>query len=328
MVLALAGAGVWSLVVGLIATTLLRTVLFWQRAGFHPGCELDRAIARRLISFSKYLVFISLLLFATSKIDIAYLGRAADPTQVGFYSLAMTITNLAVDLVASLFGRVTFPAFSRLQEETKRVGRAYLRAMNFITYAALPIIFGIFAVAPAAVIGIYGPKWAPTVALTRILCLFALFRTLSRLTGNVFTSTGHPDVTTKIAIARLVTFSPLLLALGAIWHSNGVAWATSLSMTISGLWSIWLTNRYLAISYRRFTSTIGPQLAAAALMGTGVSLAGLILPVSIASLLPLVALGIVLYAGLLFAFGRHAVRRDIHDILTLLRERQIAKHVP
>lgn len=320
--LALIGGGVWSLVAGQIASTLLRTALFWQRAGFCPRCKLDWAIACRLISFGRYLLFIFLLLFVTSKMDIVYLGRVTDPTQMGFYGLAMTIINLPVDLVASLFGRVTFPAFSKLQEEISRVSRVYLRAMNFVTHAALPIIFGIFAVAPAAVIGIYGPKWAPTVALVRVLCLFAFFRTLARLSGNVFTSTGRPDITTKIALLRLTTFGLLLLTLGAVWYTNGVAWAAALSMTISGLWSIWLTNRYLAISYRRFISTIGPQLAAAALMGAGVSLVGLLLPVSIASLVPLVALGIVLYAGLLLAVGGRAVRRDIGDILMLLREQR------
>jgi O-antigen/teichoic acid export membrane protein len=322
--LALFGVGVWSLIIGLIASTLLRTALFWQRSNFRSSFRFDRPTARRLVSFGKYLVLISLLLFATRNLDTVYLGRITNPTQVGFYGMAMTITNLAVDSVVSPFGRVTFPAFSRLQEEISQVSRAYLRAMNCIAYAALPIIFGIFAVAPAAVIGIYGAKWAPVVTLTRILCLFALFRTLARLTGGVFTATGRPEVTTKIAILRLTIFGLLLLVLGSTWHTEGVAWATALSMMVAGLWSIWLTNRHLAIRHRRFISTIGPQLVAAALMCAGVSLVSLFLPTSLVSLALLVALGVVLYAGLLFAFGGRAVRRDINDILTLLRERQQA----
>lgn len=319
--LALAGGGVWSLVAGLTVSALVRTVLFWQRAGFRPKPRFDRGMACRLVSFGGYLAFISLLLFVTSNLDVAYLGRVADPTQVGFYGLAMTITKLAVDLTASLFGRLTFPVFSRLQEETRQVGRAYLQAMRYSTYAALPMIFGIFAVAPWAVICIYGARWAPAVPLTRILCLFALFRTLSRLVGNVFTATGRPDVSSKIVLFRLSLFGLLLLVLGSRWHASGVAWAAALSRAVSGVWSIWLVNRHLSIPHRRFISAIALQMGAAAVMCVGVTLAGMALETSVFSLVLLVALGVALYAGLLAAFGGRPVRRDLDDILALLRER-------
>lgn len=319
--LALAAHGVWSLVAGLIASTLLRTALLWQCAGLRPKLRFDRVVARRLVSFGGYLVFISLLLFAATKMDVAYLGRMTDPTQVGFYGLALSITALGVDLTTSLFGRVTFPVFSRLQEETRQVGRAYLRAMSYSAYAALPMIFGIFAVAPWAVIGIYGAKWGPAVPLTRILCLFALFRTLARLVGTVFTATGRPDVTTKIIVVRVSLFGLLLLVLGSRWHARGVAWAAGFSMAVSGVWSIWLVNRHLSIPHRRFVSAIALQMGAAAVMCVGVTLTGMAMETSVVSLALLVALGVALYVGLLAAFGGRPVRRDLDDILALLRER-------
>lgn len=319
--LALAARGVWSLVAGLVASTLLRTALFWHCTGLRPKLRFDRVVARRLVSFGRYLVFISLLLFAATKMDIAYLGRVTDPTQVGFYGLAITITSLGVDLTTSLFGRVTFPVFSRLQEDTRQVGRVYLRAIHYSAYAALPMIFGIFAVAPWAVICIYGARWAPAVPLTRILCLFALFRTLARLAGSVFTATGRPDVTTKIIVVRVSLFGLLLLVLGSRWYASGVAWAAGFSMAVSGAWSIWLVNRHLSIPHRRFMSAIALQMGAAAVMCVGVTLTGMALETSVFSLALLVALGVALYAGLLAAFGGRPVRRDLDDILALLRER-------
>lgn len=320
--LAVAGAGVWSLVAGLVASNFFRTLLFWQRAGFRPYLRYDRLVARQLVSFGSHLVLISFLLFGTTKLDVAYLGRITNPTEVGYYGLALTMTNLVVDLVASLFGRVTFPAFAKLQGNKEQIGRAYLRATNFIAYAALPAIGGIFAVAPAAVLGIYGDRWQPAVLLVRILCLFAVFRALSRLSGSIFTATGRPDVTTKIVLVRLLVFAALLFVLGSRWQTVGVAWATSLATVLTSLWSLWLTNRYLEISHRRLLETIWPQVAAAVIMCVGVTMAGRFLPPSIISLVGLGLLGILLYGLFLWVFGGRYVRRDVTDIVGLFQEWQ------
>jgi len=323
--LAYAGFGVSSLVAGLLVAAFLRALLLWQRAGFRPHLCFDWVIAGRLVSFGRYLAFISLLLYATSKLDVVYLAYVADAADVGYYGLAVTITNLAVDLVASLFGRVTFPAFSALQDDVRRVGRAYLRAVSFMTYAAFPIAAGLFAVAPAAVVGIYGEDWAPAVPLVRILCLFALIRALSRLTGSIFTSTGRPDVTTRIVVVRLAMFGLLLLALGSIAGTPGVAWAAAVSMTVAGLWAVWLTNRHLGIPQRRFLSAVGPQLTAAVLMGAVVTVAGTFLPTAFGALAALVPLGVLVYLAFLFLLQREGVRRDWSEILALLQERLAAR---
>lgn len=321
---ALAGGGVWSLVAGMIASSFLRTALFWERARFRPVWEFDLAVARRLMGYGVHLVLMSLLLSASGKLDVAYLGRLTDPSQVGFYGLAITVANLSVDLIASLVGRVTFPAFAKLQEEMAQISRAYLRTTNFITYISLPVIAGIFAVAPHAVVGLYGEKWSPAALLVRILCLFALFRSLSRLNASIFTATGRPDIATKITLLRLVVFVAGLLLLGPIWQTAGVALATSLAMMVSGIWSLWLTDRYLDIPHGQFFATIRSQFAAALLMGAAVTLAGTYLPMTIVHLALLIALGVVLYVALLFVFAHQAVRRDIGDILMLLRERRQA----
>ena len=235
--------------------------------------------------------------------------------------MAMTIVNVAVDFIASQVGRATFPAFSKLQNDTGRISNAYLRTIGYSAYFSLPIIFGIFAVAPGAIISVYGAKWAGAIPLTRILCLFGLMRSLARLTGSIFTAVGRPDITLRITLVRLGLFAVLLFALGSVWRTTGVAWAASLSMLFSGAWSIWLTNRHLDIRGSRFLSAIQPQIAAGAVMCGIVSLADRLLPSSLLNLALLVALGVAIYTGLLLILARQALQRDIREIVQLVRER-------
>ncbi|HXF63748.1 MAG TPA: lipopolysaccharide biosynthesis protein [Caldilineaceae bacterium] len=315
------GVGVWSLVAGILVSTGLRSAIFWRAAAVRVALHLDRQAAGRLLRFGRHLVLISLMLFAINRLDIFYLGKVTTLAEVGYYGLALSTVNLTVDLVTSVLARVTFPAFSQLQQDWGQIGRVYLRAMRLTGYITLPMILGLMAVAPAGIIGLYGEQWEPAVALTRILCVFALFRTLGRLVGNIFTATGRPGVTTQLAAVRLVILVTLMVGLGALWQTPGVAWAVSLSMALSGGWSLWLTNRYLGISHRRFWSAIRPQLMAATGMGILVAWIASYLPHSLPALAALVLAGIACYAVLLWLLDRAGIQREIHDLWLLVCER-------
>jgi O-antigen/teichoic acid export membrane protein len=315
------GAGVWSLVAGTLASTGVRSTVFWLTADVRPALRFDRRIASRLLRFGQHLVLISLMLLAINKFDVFYLGRITSLTEVGYYGLALSMAGLTVDLISSVFGRVTFPAFSQIQHDLRHIGRAYLRSMRLTGFATLPMIFGLMAVAPTGIVAIYGEQWEPAATLTRILCVFALFRALARLTGNIFTATGRPDITTQIAAVRLVTLAVLVVGLGALWQTAGVAWAVSLSMAISGVWSLWRTDRYLAISHRRLWSTIRPPFIAAAGMAALVAWIGHYLPHSLLALVLLVTTGVGCYAGLLWVLDRAGLQREFAELWPLLRAR-------
>ena len=319
--LALLGMGVWSLVIGQLSGGLLQSLFVWACSDFRPSCRLAKPVARRLLRFGGPLVFMSLLLLATRKMDIAYLGRRTNVTEVGFYGLAMTISNLTVDLTASLLGRVTFPAFARLQGDFDKLAQAYLKATRFISYAALPAILGGVAVAPAAIIAVYGAKWARVALLFRILAIYAISRSLSRLSGSIFTATGHPGTTTRIVVLRLILFATLLLLLGAAWGTSGAAWAASLSMLAAGVWSIWLTNRHLGVAHRSFLAAIGPQMIAAGIMCVLISFLGRISMMPWMLSVIQVACGIILYVIFLFALASETVRADLQEIWELMRQR-------
>jgi O-antigen/teichoic acid export membrane protein len=113
----------------------------------------------------------------------------------------------------------------------------------------------------------------------------------------------------------------LLLALGYRQGVSGVAWATAIAMASSGLLSLWLVNRYLAIHHRRFLATIRSPLIAATVMGVAVTLLTNVAPASLFSLLALVGVGVVLYILILSVVAYRAVRRDVNDIMILLRRR-------
>lgn len=317
---ALMGWSVWSLVAGTLASSLLQTILMWSIAGYRPSWKLDWGIARELWQFGQHLVYASLLLFVAANLDQVYIGRFIDVAEVGFYGLALTLGNMSTDSIAKLFGRVLFPAFSRVQSNLPRLKEAYLTSVRYISYLSFPMSFGLFVVASVAVSVVYGSKWAPAVPLIRILSLYGLFRSMGRLTGALFSSIGKPSIAVQITILRVLTLALLVFPLGSNLAAVGVAIALTLSMSISVLWSFYLVSRHLNISLVDFLQELAPQCVAAVVMGVGVGFLSRLLTASLLALVAMIGCGIVVYVLTLWLLAGERLRKDIFEITSLILE--------
>lgn len=322
---AMMGWGVWSLVVGTVASSLLQTMLMWSISGYRPSWKFDWGIAKELWQFGQHLVYASLLLFVAANLDQVYIGRFINVAEVGFYGLALTLGNISTDSVAKLFGRVLFPAFSRVQSNLPRLKEAYLTSVRYISYLSFPMSFGLFVVASVAVSVVYGSKWAPSVPLIRIQSLYGLFRSMGRLAGPLFSSIGKPSTAVKIIVLRVLILTLFVCLLGSKLASVGVAIALTLSMSISVLWSFYLVNRHLDISIVGFLKELAPQCLAAAVMGVGVGLMSRLLTASLLALVAMVGCGIAIYVLMLWLLAGERLNKDVLEIISLIFGRDAEK---
>ena len=111
--MAVSGFGVWALVGGLLAGELAGTTLSWALVGFRPRLTLDAAIVRAIMGFG--LAFIALKISDAIALDSDYLivGHALGPTQLGYYTIAYRLPELALMSLYWIFGTVAFPLYSQ-----------------------------------------------------------------------------------------------------------------------------------------------------------------------------------------------------------------------
>ena len=86
--LALAGAGVWSLVLGTLAGTLVWTISMWFATSWRPSMVVRRAYVRSLVGFGFSITFIGVVGYASHNIDYVIVGARLGKEQLGFYFLA------------------------------------------------------------------------------------------------------------------------------------------------------------------------------------------------------------------------------------------------
>ena len=263
VVLALAGAGVWSLVAGYVAGAAAMTVAVWRLIPWRPRFRPRRAHVRRLMLFGGALTGVGIMGAFLNQFDNAVVGRVLGATQLGFYSIATRFPYLLIISLASATGQVLFPAFATLEGED--MTRGFLTSLRYTAMLAMPLTALLIVLAEPFTVGIFGPHWRPAVGAMQVLCLWALMSPVSMVCGNAFKSRGRAGLLFILAIPQAIA---LIVGSLVFVHQGivAVSWVQAGIAIVAQIVTLAIACRMFAISPLRLFVAIGPPLAASAVL--------------------------------------------------------------
>lgn len=187
-------AGAWSLVFGHIASSLVRTVP-WVVSGFRnpetrPALVFSWQKITGLVTFGLYRLGTTTANYFNTKIDQIIIGIMMGPQVLGIYSMAMNLIMQPIQKLNPMITRVSFPVFSKIQNDRDRLQKAYLLIIQLIMTLNAPFFSGLIVLAPYLVPILLGEEWSEAVVIVQILCFYALFRALGNPSGSLFTAVG------------------------------------------------------------------------------------------------------------------------------------------
>jgi PST family polysaccharide transporter len=232
--LALAGFGVWSLVVQSLAAALVGSVLAFHASRWIPTRSYSAGAVRSLLSYSGNLFGFNFINYWARNADNLLVGRFMGSASLGIYNRAYTIMLLPVRQIVGVLSRVMFPALSSIQGEKARVKEAYLRATGVIALVTFPMMAGLLVVARPFVLTLLGAKWAGVIPVLQILCVVSLFQTLMNPTGWLFQSQGRTDWMFRWGLVSSTVFVAAIAVGVALGTVESVAWSYLLATVI--LW--------------------------------------------------------------------------------------------
>lgn len=212
---------VWALVFGLLAGSVVRFFASYTIHPYRPQLNFDLIKAKELFDFGKYILGTQILKFFILHGDDAFLARMLGTTTLGYYQMAYRISNMVHTEFSGVIGRVTFPAYSKLQDEALKLRIGYLRVVQLTTLITFPITGGIFILAPEITRVVLGDKWLPIVPAMQVLCFLGALKTLGY--GTLFEGVGRPDIPTKISLIRLGFMAAIIYPLTIKWGMVGTA---------------------------------------------------------------------------------------------------------
>jgi len=211
---------VWALVIGLLAGQTTKVGISYLIHSFKPGISFDLNKIKELFRYGKWVLSSTVLGFLVKQGDDIMVGKILNPTMLGFYQMAFKLSNMPATEITHTISEVTFPAYSKLQDNIPRLREAFFRTVGVVSVISFPIGCGILLLAPDAIKLVLGEKWMPMVPALQILCTVGILRSITANFGSVFMSTGRPDIKTKVALINVsilaVTIYPLVVHFGIL----------------------------------------------------------------------------------------------------------------
>jgi PST family polysaccharide transporter len=189
--LALAGAGVWSLVGQSLAASAARVALLWREAGWRPTRRCRWAHVRGLAGFSSNALSFSVINYWLRNGDNLLVGKFIGAAALGLYARCYSLMLLPLTSVSRSLAEVLFPTFARIQENRPRVAQAYLRCTQAVAAITIPMMTGLGILADPFVRAVYGDAWAEMVPILQVLCPVGALQSIGTLNGTLYLSQGR-----------------------------------------------------------------------------------------------------------------------------------------
>jgi len=289
-------------VVGVIAIYFLRP---WRPVFGFSATSLHRLL--------KYGVPYQLNTFlATIKDDgmTAFLGGILGATGIGYLGWAQKWAQTPLRLFMDNVTRVTFPAFSRMQDEKEHLKNSVTRSIFFICFLVFPSIIGLVILAPIliTIIPKYS-KWEPAIIPLYLLSINVIFAAATTQLTNLLNAIGKIKVTFKLMVMWTVLTWAFIPFLATKYGVNGAA----LGYSLVGASSI--VAMIVAYKYVKFSVQDGilVPLYAALGMGCVMYVFRMFFPYTFFSMATLAIAGGISYIGIIYLFVGKSIFIDARE---------------
>lgn len=220
---------VWALVFGLLAGNAARCFVSYLIHPYRPSLSSDLGKAKELFGFGKWVLGSSILIFLITQGDDIFVGKLLGVAALGFYQMAYRISNMPATEITHVISRVTFPAYSKLQDDLPKLREAYLKVLHITAFLSFPVAGLIFVLAPDFTKIFLGEKWMPMVPAMQVLCIFGVTRALNATSGSIFYAVGKPSILTKVSFIQLIFLAAIIYPFGNIGKLVGISCAVVLA---------------------------------------------------------------------------------------------------
>jgi len=245
--LAFAGYGVWALVAGQLAGTLISAIMLWILLPWRPKLAWDSVIGKELFKYGISIMGNNALTIWEQNFDYFIIGLVYDPTALGVYTLAYRLPQALVLSILWTMTSVLFPTFSSLQGQKEALKKSFLSVLRYVELLVTPLCLGMFIAADPLIRVLFGEQWVGAIPILRVLSLYAWAVSIGYHVGDVYKAIGRPDILIKMSIP-MFAIRVLLLWVGAQYSLLGVAVGHLVAMIIESVIRYYVAAYFLRVT--------------------------------------------------------------------------------
>lgn len=264
VVMAVMGCGIWSLVAQRLLMMGIKAIAFWSIRRWRTSARFSFAVIKAMAPFSLRLLATDLIASIYNNVAQLFIGKINTST-LGYYAQAQKLKDLPVTSTVQAVQGVTFPALSKIKEDSAKFAEGYLRIERLLGFILFPIMLGFVAIAPDMFMLLLGEKWMPTVPYFEILALSGLCYPLAIVSYNVLKTKSDGRVIVRLEIVKRVIMTAILCY--TIPQSvEAIAWGMLAMAAVEFLLNTGAAMRYMKTTFCALLRSIAPSFTIAAIM--------------------------------------------------------------
>lgn len=266
IVMALSGAGIWSLVGQRLGTIVVRGAMLWQGSSWRARKgSFSTASIRTMAPFSLRIMLTDIISTAYANVAQLFIGKMHSADVLGYFNQAQKLKELPVSSAVQSIQSVTYPALSNLRDNEAKFAEGYRRVIMVAAFAMFPVMAGMIAVSEDMFAVLLGEKWMPTVPYFKVLSLCGMFYPIGAVAYNVLKVKSDGSVIVRLEIAKKAVMT-VILAVTIPWSVMAVAWGLVLMTAIDAAINIAFSARFADITVARILRSLLPTLLLTAVM--------------------------------------------------------------
>src|SRR4051794_3719896 len=240
VVLALSGAGVWSIAVQYVGAALLTFVGSALAARWRPRWPRTWTTTWPLLRFGSHNLGSQVLNYLSINVPAIMLGRVTGATELGYYNRAYTLFALPMTQLAAPLTRVALPMLARRRDDAA-LEAILMKAHVLLCYTLVATFAALAALAQPVVQVLFGTAWLPSIPIFRVLAIAGAFQALAYVYYWGYLATGRTGRQLLVAMpGRLVMIAGAVVVapLGGV----GVA-----ALIATGMLVLWISNSFFGL---------------------------------------------------------------------------------
>jgi len=318
VVLAMKGFGLTSFTVAVIARGMIGLLAIYVVQPWKPGIAFSKNTLFGLFKFGiPYQINTFLATFKDDGITLI-LGGILGPVGVGILSFARKLARIPLTFFMDTVTRVTFPAFSRMQDASDHLERSVTRSIFFICLLVFPSLVGIVVLAPilVRVVPRYN-QWIPALIPLLFISVEFVFSAATTQLTNMLNAIGKIRITFYLMIMWTVLAWIFIPVLAVKFGVTGAAIGYSL-VGASSIIAILIAKKYVNFS---ITDSMIKPLIGAFIMGFFLIIMKRFLPISVNSMILLTLAGVAIYSASMLSMMGLSLVADVKKSFKTLMNR-------
>lgn len=221
------------ILIGMIIGVVLEITISWVFINPKPKIIYNKKDLTFVLSRGRWITLTGIFNYLFHNIDDIFVGKLLGISSLGIYQLAYKLSTLPIYETGEIFGRVTFPVYTKISRDSSRLKRAFSKVTVTISLLVIPIGLLLVVFARDIVNIILGNEWLEAVTVIRLLAVFGILRSISGSITPLLYSIKKQEYAMKIMLLGLITLVLLLIPLIRSFGINGAAISTIVATLIT-----------------------------------------------------------------------------------------------